>query len=238
VDDKIAIQEQIRSGLADTTWKVDVQPQALLALESIAANIPDVVLVSLSLPGGAGFVLFQKLRGNLKTERLPVFALSVKTAVEEQVRAQQLGFTGTITKPIDTADLKIKIARALNLDASYKYFNQKEGVLVLSLPANFSANIASDITMHLGEKVTEAVDAGVDTLVIDLSSLKTADNTLVELGLHVMKLAQSLSLKTGFVGAEMICEACKNYQETKEWTFAGSFDEIMMTLQTERSEVV
>ena len=118
VDDKPAICEQIRTGLGDTQWSVVGRGQAGEAIDYCNRTTPDVLIVSLSLPDNSAFSLFQMLRSNPKSKSTPVFAMCVKTAVEEQARAQQTGFTAIITKPIDFEDLKGKVARSLSLDTS------------------------------------------------------------------------------------------------------------------------
>jgi len=227
IDDKTAIWDQFKAGLADTPWQIEGLAQAQMALESIGQQMPDLIFVSTSLPDGAGFWLFQKLRSSIKTEKLPIFGLSVKTAVDDQARAQQVGFTGIVTKPIDFADLKMKITRVLGLDASYKYYEQKSGALVVNYPWNYSQSIANDMAAHLQEKVTEAVDAGLDKLVVDLSQLKSVDMPLIEQVLNVMKYAAELSLKSGVVGSEEVRQACTNFEETKAWLLATSLEEIL-----------
>jgi two-component system cell cycle response regulator len=230
VDDKTAIHDQIRAGLGDTNWTIECQTNAQIALEVIGEKAPDLVMISTSMPEGSGFWLFQKLRGSIKTERLPVFALSVKTAVEDQARAQQVGFNGIITKPIDFNEVKAKISRTLNLDSSYKYFEQRGGALVLNFPANFGPSVANDMSSHLAEKVTEAVDSGLDRLVLDLSQVKTVDITLIELGLSVMKYTQDLSMRTGAVGEPATIDACRNYEETRDWLFANSLEDVIQAM--------
>lgn len=230
VDDKPAILDQIRAGLSDTTWTVQGRAQTGEAIDFCSQSNPEVILLSLSLPDNGGFTLFQMLRASTKTKNVPVFGLCVKTAADEQSRAQQSGFTGLVTKPIDFDDLKGKIARALNLDTSYKYFEAREGVLVLKFPGQFTPNAANEISLHLRTKVSEAVDAGIDKLVIDMSQLKSADVNLIRLGLNAMQLCHELSLKQRIVGSEAVCVECKNYEETKDWAFVGTFEEALTAL--------
>ena len=234
VDDKTAIWDLCKAGLADTPWQVEGKTNVQEAMEVIGHGLPDVLLVSTSLPEGTGFWLFQKLRSNQKTEKLPVFALSVRTSVEDQTRAQQIGFTGLVTKPIDFADLKSRICRTLGLDSSARYYEHQAGVLLVNYPANFDPPSASEITSYLEKQVTDAVDAGLDKLVVNLSQLRAADMALIEHVMAVMKFASDLALKTGVVGSEELRQACGNYEETKAWTLAGSIDEVlkMMSGQT------
>ena len=222
VDDKPAIAEQIEAGLSDTTWTVQGLAQAGQAIDYCTGHLPEVILVSLSLREGAGFMLFQMMRAAVRTKSIPIFALSVKTASEEQQRAQQIGFTGIITKPIDVEDMKVKITRALNLDTSYKYFIRQQGFLVLRLPSNFTPSVANDIQLSLRAKVTEAVDAGIGRVVIDMSALATADVTTIKMGIGAMTLFQELDIKYALVGSDAVRTECKSYEETIEWQFVIS----------------
>lgn len=225
VDDKPAIIDQIKAGFADTPWTTHGRSQTGEAVDYCSQQLPDLILVSLSLPDSGGFTLFQMLKASSKTKNVPVFGLSVKTAADEQTRAQQAGFQDVITKPIDFEELKSKIARALHLDTSYKYFEQRDGVLVLKLPANFTNNVANEVTHHLRNKVAEAVDAGLDRMVLDLGQLKAADVSVIKLGLSAMQLCQDLSLKHRVIGSEAVSKECRNYEESKDWHFVGSFEE-------------
>jgi two-component system cell cycle response regulator len=228
VDDKPAISEQVRAGLSDTNWTVASCSKAGETIDFCNQSSPDVVLVSLSLPEDAGFSLFHALRANSRSKVLPVFAMCVKTAAEEQARALQCGFTGVITKPIDIDDLKSRVARALNLDTSYKYFQNTNGVLLLKLPPNFGTAIANEVSTHLRGKVAEAVDAGLDKLVFDVSALKTADISLIKLGLEVNQLCHEMSLRLRLVGSGAVVQECRKYEETKDWSFVASLDEALL----------
>lgn len=230
VDDKPAIIEQIRAGLADTTWTIESRAQIGEAADYCAAVLPDALLVSLSLPDSAAFTLFQMLRAGPKTKNLPIFGLSVRTATEEQARAQQSGFQAIITKPIDPEDLKMKIGRALGLDTSYRYFQHHEGVLLLTVPAQFTPTVANDVSMHLRAKVAEAVDSGLDKVILDFSQVKKADVNVIKLGLHTAQLCSELSLKQRIIGSDAVCLECRNYEETKDWKFESSFEEALAAL--------
>ena len=230
VDDKPAICEQVRTGLGDTQWSVVGRGQAGEAIDHCNRTTPDVVIVSLSLPDSSAFSLFQMLRSNPKSKSTPVFAMCVKTAVEEQARAQQTGFTAIITKPIDFEDLKGKVARSLSLDTSYKYFQIRDGVLWIRLPGNFGSAVANEVAVHLRAKIAEAVDAGLDKVVFDASALKSTDVSLVKLGLEVLQFCHEMSLRLRMIGSPAVAQECRKYEETKDWAFVGTFEEAVASL--------
>ena len=232
VDDKPAIVDQIRAGLADTPWKITGAAQSGQALEIATQQGTDIVLVSLSLPGNEAKLLFQKLRGNARMKALPVFALSVKTATEEQARAQESGFTGIITKPVDFEELKTRVCRALGLDTSYQYFQLRDGALVLTMPREITQNVANVILPHLSIELSSAVDAGIDKMIIDLSQLKKADIAAVKLVLSAIQSGGKLFMKHALIGSATIKAECRNYEETQRWSFVGTFEEALTRLGT------
>ena len=81
------------------------------------------------------------------------------------------------------------------------------------------------ITTHLRHKASEAVDARVSRVVIDMSQLKTADMTLIKVGIIVIRLCVELDIQYSLIGSEVVRAECKNYEETKDWQFIGSVEE-------------
>jgi len=230
VDDKPAILDQIRAAVSDTSWQVHGRTQTGEALDYCSQHVPDAILVSLSLPDGAGFTLFQMFRASTRTKSAPIFGLSVKTATDDQTRAQQVGFLGVITKPLDQDDLKLKICRALNLDTSYKYFQQRDGILSVALPQNLSANVANEIALQMRNKVAEAVDSGLGKMIIDMSQVRSPDINLVKLGITTIQLCNELSLQHRLVGSTIVQAECRNYEETKDWVFVASVEDAQSEL--------
>ena len=230
VDDKPAIIDQIRAAVSDTPWQVHGRTQTGEALDYCSQNVPDAILVSLSLPDGAGFTLFQMFRASTRTKSAPIFGLSVKTATEDQTRAQQVGFLGVITKPLDPDDLKTKICRSLSLDTSYKYLQQREGVLAVMLPTNLTPNVANEISIQMRGKVSEAVDSGLGKMIIDMSQVRTPDINLVKLGITTIQLCNELSLQQRLVGSSIVQAECRNYEETKDWVFVASYEDAIRDL--------
>jgi two-component system cell cycle response regulator len=231
VDDKPAIFAQITSGLGDTPWKVTGAVDAKQALDHCAANEVDMVMISLSLPSEGAFTLFQNLHSQTKTASIPVLGMCVRTATVEQARAQQGGFVGVINKPIDPADLKSRVCRILALETSYKYFQQRDSILALTLPKDFHPGVAQVVSTHLQAELVGTVESGGDKLVIDLSSVESVSLPIVELALSAIQAASKLSLRCAVMASEAIKKECLNYEETQAWLFAGSFEQAVALLK-------
>jgi two-component system cell cycle response regulator len=231
VDDKPAIAAQIRSGLADTPWQVITADQPGQALDQCMEGGMDLVLASLSLPNDGAFMLYQNLKGSPNLAAIPLLGMCVRTATAEQTRAQQTGFAGVVTKPIDCAELKAKVSRTLCLETSYKYFQQRDGVLSLLLPKEFHPSVAQEVNNHLDGQLANTVDAGGNKLIIDLNAVEVVSVAVIELVLSAIQAASKLSLRYAVVGSEGAKAQCHSYEETQSWQFAPSFEQAIALLK-------
>ena len=160
VEDKPAIFQQIEQGLKQTPWRIQGATSQGEALDFCGQMTPDLIVISLSLPDEAAYSLFRTFRNNLKTKFTPIFALVVKTDAVAVTQAQQVGFSAIITKPIDLFELESKMAKAMSLDTSTRYFRTEGDVLVISLPENCTSSVLTEVGQHVGPKLADAVDAG------------------------------------------------------------------------------
>ena len=228
VDDKPAIVDQVRGAFAQTSWKVISAAQCGEAIDLSSKEPPDVILINLALPEGAAFNFFQMMRANSKTKSVPVFGMSVKTASEEQARAQSIGFTGVITKPIDTGELFYRVCRAMNVDTSSRYFFTENGVQVCKIPNNPSQVIATELTNYISPKTREMVDSGLNRLLIDASEVQRIEMTIIKLMLQIVQACRELSIKFRVVGSTEFTSQARAFEETKDLEVFADKDSALM----------
>ncbi len=225
VEDKPAIVQQIQEGLKHTPWRVHGVSTTGEAIDFCGRTIPDLVLSSLSLPEDGGFTLFRMLRTNIKTKFTPVFALVVKTETAAQQQAQQVGFSAIITKPIEFSELESRMAKAMNLDTSLRYFAIEEGTLIMRLPENTTNVTINEVTGYMKAKVSGAVDTGVNRAIIDVSPLKALDMAVIKLLFQFMQSCSEVSIQYILVGNALVAKECKGFEDTKNWTFFDSLEQ-------------
>ena len=73
------------------------------ALDAIRQEPPDIVLLDVKMPGMDGFEVLRRLREDERTRALPVVLFTSSDHEEERARAQALGASGFVTKPLDAA---------------------------------------------------------------------------------------------------------------------------------------
>jgi CheY-like chemotaxis protein len=224
VDDKPAIVHQIREALKHTPWTIHGATSQAEAVEFIGAQTPDLAIISLALPAESAYSLFRVVRGALKTKHTPIFALAVKTDVEAQQLAQQAGFTFVVTKPIDLPELESRIAKAMNLDMSQRYYSMDGDLLVMRLPENCSPAALAEVSQYLGNKLAETVDAGYNKAIFDLQAVKSLHMGVIKLLMQAMQAGRDLALQFALVANSQTIAECKGYEDTRGWTFYDSLE--------------
>jgi len=98
VDDHPTMREAMRLVLDDEGFTVDEAADGARALELVARDRPDLVLLDLNMPGISGPDLLEALKASRVTSGIPVV---VVTAEEEEGRraAMQAGAEDYLTKP-------------------------------------------------------------------------------------------------------------------------------------------
>ena len=73
------------------------------AIEEIAANRPDLVILDIMLPEMDGFEVCRQIKDNPETNAIPVVMLTAKKSNQDVTRGMQVGADAYITKPFKSA---------------------------------------------------------------------------------------------------------------------------------------
>lgn len=110
VDDEVQIQRLLKLGLGAGQFKVLSARTGEEALQIIAKEKPDVVVLDIGLPDRNGLEILEDIR---KESAVPVLILSVRESEKEKVKAFDLGADDYVTKPFGMAELTARIKVAL-----------------------------------------------------------------------------------------------------------------------------
>lgn len=72
------------------------------AIGAVYTEFPDLILMDLELPGTDGLSLTRIFKGDEKTKRIPIVAITAFAMKGDAQKAYAAGCDGYITKPIDT----------------------------------------------------------------------------------------------------------------------------------------
>ena len=83
------------------------------ALEMIAAEEFDLVLLDIMMPELDGYAVLEQLRADKTLDRLPVIMISAVTEIESVVRCIEIGATDYLPKPFNTVLLRARVGATL-----------------------------------------------------------------------------------------------------------------------------
>jgi len=86
--------------ILESLYEVTDYENGFLALEGLPKQIPDLVLLDVSLPEMDGTEVLKRIRGDEQLHRLPVIALTAHAMAGDREKFLQAGFDDYVTKPI------------------------------------------------------------------------------------------------------------------------------------------
>ena len=110
VDDELPIRRFLRVSLAGEGYRVVEAATAAEALQQIAAQRPDVVVLDLGLPDRDGLTLTREVR---EWSSVPIVVLSVRDRESDKVAALEAGADDYLTKPFGVGELMARLRVAL-----------------------------------------------------------------------------------------------------------------------------
>ena len=94
-------------------FDVQVAMDGEAALQAIAAQLPDLILLDVMLPKLNGFEVCQQIRAKPECQSLKVLMLTAKGRDTEVSKGLALGADAYMTKPFSTRDLVAKVRQLL-----------------------------------------------------------------------------------------------------------------------------
>jgi CheY-like chemotaxis protein len=86
--------------ILDGLYEVVEYENGVDALAGLSAQLPDLVLLDISLPGMDGNEILARIRADEQLRRLPVIALTAHAMAGDREKYLAAGFNDYITKPI------------------------------------------------------------------------------------------------------------------------------------------
>lgn len=83
------------------------------AVKTCRSGRPDLVILDIRLPDIDGFEVARRLRGNQRTQDIPIIFLTEKREREDRLQGLALGADDYITKPFDIQELRLRVRNSL-----------------------------------------------------------------------------------------------------------------------------
>ncbi|MBU2578376.1 response regulator [Patescibacteria group bacterium] len=114
VDDEEDVLELVRYNLVKEGYGVKTATTGEEALTKARAQVPELIVLDLMLPGVDGLEVCKKLKSDSKTQNIPIIMLTAKGEESDIVTGLELGADDYVTKPFSPKVLVARVRRILH----------------------------------------------------------------------------------------------------------------------------
>ena len=149
VEDEPAIQELLSLTLSEAGYQTLLASDAIEAYQHTQDVLPDLILLDWMLPGMSGIEFARKMRGQSRTQNIPIIMLTAKAQEQDKLVGLETGADDYMVKPFSTRELNARIKAVLRRRAPQMVEDRVEaGDLVLD-PATYRIT-AGGKDIHMG----------------------------------------------------------------------------------------
>jgi adenylate cyclase len=113
VDDEALNVDLLEQELGDLGYRTDAAYGGVEALEKVAAEPPDLILLDVMMPDIDGITVCRTLKDDPKTHLIPIVIMTALNATEDRIRGIEAGADDFLTKPVNDKELVARIRTAL-----------------------------------------------------------------------------------------------------------------------------
>lgn len=131
VEDDANIRQMESYALKNSGFEVAEFANAAEFWRACEAQLPELLLLDIMLPGEDGFALLQKLRSQPRTHDIPVIIVTAKSTEVDAVRGLENGADDYITKPFGIIELVARVKVVLRRVQKPKALRLQAGGIAL-----------------------------------------------------------------------------------------------------------
>jgi class 3 adenylate cyclase/CheY-like chemotaxis protein len=116
------------------------------ALEVLAAERPDLVLLDVMMPGMTGYEVCQRIRSDPTTGILPVVMVTALDPAQERIKGLDAGADDFLTKPVNQAELLARVRSLVRVKHLYDTVQSQAGEL-----ADLNRTLEARVSEQIGQ---------------------------------------------------------------------------------------
>lgn len=113
IEDEEDVADLIRYHLKKSKFRVLYASDGAIGVQTAIEERPDAVVLDIMMPRLNGFEVARKLKGDFRTEPIPILFLSAKGEVEHRIKGMEIGADDYLTKPFSPRELVLRIQSLL-----------------------------------------------------------------------------------------------------------------------------
>lgn len=124
VDDTVRNIQLLGTMLREKGYQISVAQNGIQALDAVASEMPDLILLDIMMPEMDGFETCERLKQRVETRDIPVIFLTAKVETNDLIKGFELGAVDYVTKPFNSTELLTRVNSHLKLRALQKETEQ------------------------------------------------------------------------------------------------------------------
>ncbi len=164
VDDRPQNVELLQAYLTNAGYIVEIANGGQEALDKVAAQLPDLVLLDIVMPDVDGFHVCEKLKSNPETNFVPVVVVTALKETGDKIRALEVGADDFLSKPFDLYELLARVRSLLRIKALHDELEQYNQLLHSTL----NRYMAEDVTSLILEDPERYLKLGGEARVVSV----------------------------------------------------------------------
>jgi CheY-like chemotaxis protein len=105
VDDEPLNIDYLAQELEDLSYETVIATSGPEALEKVATEAPDLILLDVTMPGMNGFTVCRRLKEQAGTQLIPVVIMTALRGREDRIKGLEAGADDFLTKPVDQQEV-------------------------------------------------------------------------------------------------------------------------------------
>ena len=121
VDDDVSVRKLLEVLLQNQGYLTQTANSGEAALEMVAKQPPDLILLDVMMPGMDGYEVARQLKANSSTANIPIIMLSTLGEQSARILGLEAGAEDFLSKPVVSAELWLRVRNLLRLKAFGDY---------------------------------------------------------------------------------------------------------------------
>lgn len=144
VDDILPNVKLLEAKLASEYYDVLTATNGLEALEKVASQSPDIVLLDVMMPGMDGFEVCRRIKDDPATAHIPVVMVTALTDTQDRIRGLEAGADDFLSKPLNDTALMARVRSLVRLKMTIDEWRVRENTATQLGVVDTSASAMSE----------------------------------------------------------------------------------------------
>ena len=235
VDDSKTIRMIVKKAFKSYDCELFEAENGQMGLEAAAREKPNLIILDITMPVMTGVEMLEKLKADPALKSIPVIMLTAESGKDNVMNIVKMGVSNYMVKPFKGEQLIERAKGVVTLelkpekpeaDPADKYFRLDEDIHILTCPEKITRPVSVEIETFIKKRIKDMGAAGQNKLILDLSSVKETNMSLIKVIVQVIDACRLGKVHTRVVGSPTLRDELKDFAETSEIPIHGTVDEV------------